>query len=143
MTVLSNKKQRGKIMPNHLLKRISVVFIAFLLIIGNFTAASAFENTLASKKQLQEKPVLETNKLSETDDPDKEVRVIVEMEDEAPIQAATFKGKKYVDLDKAKKENLEKAAKAKQQSVKDSMQKEKVSAKHLRSEERRVGKEGR
>src|SRR5699024_4716249 len=118
-------------MPNHLLKRISVAFIAFLLIIGNFTTVSAVENTLPSKKQLQEKPVLETDKLSETDDPATEIGVIHYTENAVTTQAAKLKATKYDDLDTGKKENMDKTAKAKTEFVKHSMEKEKVYTNHL------------
>src|SRR5690625_5803606 len=71
-------------------KRFSVFLLAFLLVVGNFSYASASPTIKTLPGNLEKKA--DTEKLEETDDPDKEVRVIVEMEDPAPIEKATQKG---------------------------------------------------
>lgn len=112
-------------------RHLSIVLLAFLLVVGNFSFVSAFGHNLSEKGLDTSKPAVDTENLAETDDPDKDVRVIVEMEEEAPIQIATFSGKKYEDLDKSERQSLEQQAKTKQLEVKDDMEKENIKAKHI------------
>ncbi|MFC2949134.1 S8 family serine peptidase [Virgibacillus sediminis] len=99
-------------------KKIAVIVMAVLLVLGNVSIASA----LGQLPQLNEqKPTIGKDELRETN-PDQEVRVIVEMEGEAPVEEATREGVRYKDMDKPKKTGLERAAEAVQQNVKDEMQ---------------------
>ena len=67
-------------------KRISLFLLAVLLVVGNFTYASA-ATPGPTIKTLQDNTEKKSDRdtLVETDDPDKEVRVIVELEELAPI----------------------------------------------------------
>ena len=113
-----------------MLKRIAIVFLAVLLALGNFTVASAMGvQSLPDNAQKKVSPTKE--KLKETVDPEEELRVIVEMEEEAPILKATRLGIKYENMKKTERKKLEKAAKAKQNAVKDTMKSKDVSAKFL------------
>src|SRR5690625_2763893 len=110
-------------------KRFSVFLLAFLLVVGNFSYASASPTIKTLPGNLEKKA--DTEKLEETDDPDKEVRVIVEMEDPAPIEKATQKGVMFHRLQESEKDQLEKEAKEKQKKVKSKMESSNVKAKHL------------
>lgn len=112
-------------------KRIAVLLLAILLVVGNFTYASASPSgkTLPEKALKKNKPT--TENIGETVDPDKDIRVIVEMKDEAPIEKATKKGVLFHSLKETEKDQLEKAAKAKQKTVKSKMKTKKVEAKYL------------
>ncbi|MBM7600189.1 lactocepin [Virgibacillus halotolerans] len=112
-----------------MLKRIAVLLLAILLAVGNFSYASASTTGKTFDKEVQKKPT--TEKLGETEDPDKEVRIIVEMEEAAPIEKATKKGVMFHSLKENEKQQLEKAAKAKQQSVKKKMKTDKIEATYL------------
>lgn len=109
-------------------KRMAVLLLAFLLVVGNFSLVSANANT----ETLQEKPQKKhEEKLGETDDLDKDVRIIVEMEDPAPIEKATQKGVMFNSLQDDEKQELEQAAKTKQQSVKSKMETDDIEATYL------------
>lgn len=109
-------------------KRIAVMLLAVLLIMGNFSSPIANANT----DGLQEKPQnKQGEKLNETDDPDKDVRVIVEMQEPAPIEEATQKGVTFHSMQDNEKQQLEKAAKAKQQTVKSQMETNDINATYL------------
>lgn len=110
-------------------KRFSVFLLAFLLVVGNFSYASA-SPTIKTLPGNPEKKA-DTEKLEETDDPDKEVRVIVEMEDPAPIEKATQKGVMFHSLQETEKDQLEKEVKEKQKTVKSKMKSSNVKAKYL------------
>ncbi|MFD1609380.1 S8 family serine peptidase [Oceanobacillus luteolus] len=110
-------------------KRIAIVFLAFLLVFSNFSFASAMVRDLPNAAK--QKPNKALEELKETVDPEEEVRVIVEMEDKAPIEIATQRGMKYESLAKSEKNRLEKAAQAKQKKVKDEIKQKKIKAKEL------------
>lgn len=112
-------------------KRIAVLLLIFLLAFGNFSYASAMGKTLPQISQ--KKANSSTEDLKETTDPDKEIRVIVEMEDNTPIEIATKKGVMFQSLKKTEKKKLEKAAKAKQKAVKDEIKKKKVEVNYLQA----------
>ncbi|UJL47231.1 S8 family serine peptidase [Virgibacillus sp. NKC19-16] len=113
-----------------MLKRIAALLLAVLLVAGNFSFASAtsitgktFDGNVTKKSN--------TEKLEETEDPDKDVRVVVEMEDEAPIEKATQRGVTFNSLQETQKQELENEAKAQQESVKQQMTTDQVEATYL------------
>ncbi|WP_042221471.1 S8 family serine peptidase [Oceanobacillus manasiensis] len=110
-------------------KKIAIIFLAVLLAFSNFATVSAAEKTLPQNAKKKDKA--KTTEIKETEDPDKEVRVIVEMDDEAPVEKATKKGIMFNKMPEKEKKNLNKAAKAKQKAVKDEMKQKKVKAKYL------------
>ncbi|WP_087973591.1 S8 family serine peptidase [Oceanobacillus rekensis] len=110
-----------------MLKRVGVIVVAFLLMFSNFSITSAMVETAP----LDKKGNLTTKEMKETVDPNEQLRVIVEMEDEAPIINATKKGVKYDKLAKQEKKKLEKSAKAQQKKVKDKMEGKKINATYL------------
>lgn len=114
-----------------MVKRLSIVFLACLLVFGNFPLmAFASGNTKGMVRdlpnQVQEKPNLTAEEFEETTDPEEEVRVIVELEEEAPIQIATQKGVQYSDLSKSEKNRLERAVLAQQKRVKDNIKRQNI-----------------
>ncbi|WP_306798545.1 S8 family serine peptidase [Oceanobacillus saliphilus] len=110
-----------------MLKRVGTLVLAVLLVFSNFSFASAMVKTAP----LQKKENLVTEEIKETVDPNEKLRIIVEMNEEAPIKKATQKGVKYDKLDKAEKKQLEKAAKAQQKAVKDKMKGKHIEAEYL------------
>src|SRR5699024_2452532 len=112
-------------------KRISIFLLALLLIVGNFTYVSA--NTGPTVKTLPEtlEKKGETDKLKQTEDPDKEVRVVVELSDLSPIEKATKKGVTFNSLKETEKQQLEKQAKAKQKTVKSKIKSSNVKMNYL------------
>ncbi|MGY0692504.1 S8 family serine peptidase [Virgibacillus sp. FSP13] len=115
-------------------KRMAVFVLVVLLAFSNYFSVSAAEitgKTLQQKTEKKGNP--DSKKLKETKDPNKEVRVIVEMEEEAPIEKATKKGVTYHSLTETKKDQLEQAAKAEQKTVKDKMKTKKVEATYLQA----------
>ncbi|WP_100009934.1 S8 family serine peptidase [Lentibacillus sediminis] len=100
-----------------MLKRTAILLTAILLVFGNFSYASAMVKSLPG----QTKPELNTNELQETEDPNEEVRVVVEMEEEAPIEKATRQGIMFKSMSKPDKTGLERAAIASQNKVKGEM----------------------
>ncbi|MHA6250705.1 S8 family serine peptidase [Oceanobacillus sp. CAU 1775] len=111
-------------------RRITFIFLAFLLVFSNFTVASAMP-TKQLPQQALDKQSLKADEVQETIDPEKEVRVIVEVEDQAPIEYATQRGVKYNDLRQSEKLSLERSAKAKQKSVKTNIEKQRIKTKEL------------
>ncbi|MFD2627973.1 S8 family serine peptidase [Oceanobacillus kapialis] len=109
--------------------KVAIIFLAVLLVFSNFAMVSAAEKTLPQSAKKKDKP--KTTEMKETEDPDKEVRVIVEMNDEAPIEKATKRGIMFNKMAESEKKNLTKAAKAQQKAVKDEMKEKKVEAKYL------------
>src|SRR5699024_6283409 len=90
-------------------------------------------NAIVDGKGLQEKPQRKSGeKLEETIDPDKKVRVIVEMEGLAPIEKATKKGVMFHSLQDSEKQQLEKAAQAKQKKVKSEMETNNIKTTYLK-----------
>ncbi|GAB3065866.1 S8 family serine peptidase [Virgibacillus ainsalahensis] len=108
-------------------KRITVLLVAVFMVFSNFSYVSALGETAPALNE--NKPSLSNENLEETEDPDKEVRVIVEMEEEAPVEKATRKGVTYKSLGKPEKAGLEQAAIATQKAVKDNMKGKGVQAK--------------
>lgn len=113
-------------------KRISLFLLAVLLVVGNFTYASA-ATPGPTIKTLQDNTEKKSDRdtLVETDDPDKEVRVIVELEELAPIEKAIQKGVTFHSLQESEKEQLEKQAKAKQKKVKSTLSSSNIKANYL------------
>ncbi|WP_067728607.1 S8 family serine peptidase [Oceanobacillus damuensis] len=108
-------------------KRVGVLLVAILLVFSNFSFAGA----MVTNAPLQKKENLVTEEIKETTDPNEKLRVIVEMNEEAPVEKATKKGVKYDKMEKAEKMRLERAAKAQQKAVKDQMKGKKVEAEYL------------
>ncbi|MBY7142656.1 S8 family serine peptidase [Virgibacillus sp. NKC19-3] len=113
-----------------MVKRIAVLLLAILLVVGNFSFASA---TSITGKTFDENVTKRANteNLEETEDPDKDVRVVVEMAEESPIEKATEKGVTFNSLQETQKRQLENEAKAKQQSVKQQISTDQVEATYL------------
>ncbi|WP_082307020.1 S8 family serine peptidase [Bacillus sp. FJAT-27245] len=113
-------------------KRITAILFIFLLAFGNSGFAS-IGNITPEQLDLH-KPTLSKTNLTATDqqsvDPDKEVRVIVELDGSPPVETATKKGVKYDKLAKAERKQLEKAAKDKQKAAKDSINGKKLGIKY-------------
>ncbi|WP_059172772.1 S8 family serine peptidase [Bacillus sp. FJAT-27445] len=113
-------------------KRITAIIFVFLLAFGNSGFAS-IGNVTPEQLDLH-KPTLQKSNLTATDqqsvDPDKEVRVIVELDGSAPVETATKKGVKYDKLAKAERKQLEKAAKDKQKAAKDNINGKKLGIKY-------------
>ncbi|GGK04352.1 hypothetical protein GCM10007063_28370 [Lentibacillus kapialis] len=114
------------------MKRISVVLIAFLLAFSHFFHVSAAEMTGKRLQENTEKKVnTESKSLKETTDPDKEVRVIVELKADAPIEKATKKGVTFNKLKPTEQEKMQAQAKQAQKTVKNTMNSKKIKANHL------------
>lgn len=110
-------------------KRLTILFVAFLLVFSNFTFAAAMVKELPN--QAKQRTNLVSEDFKETVDPEADVRVIVEIEDKAPIEIATQRGLKYEKLGKSEKNKLEKAAKVKQKAVKTKIKEENITTKEL------------
>lgn len=113
-------------------KRISALLLVLLLTFSG--SAFAFTGAITPANLDAQKPTLDRTNLKATDlhniDPDKEVRVVVEMEGDAPVEVATKKGKKYDKLSKGERKQLEKAAKNKQKAAKDKIKGKKINIKY-------------
>ena len=109
-------------------KRITAILLVLLLAIGS----SGFATTGGiTPQQLDvQKPTLPKSNLVATDlkdvDPNKEVRVIVEVDGTTPVETATKKGVKYDKLSKGERKQLEKAAKNQQKAAKDKIKDKKI-----------------
>src|SRR5699024_2901337 len=113
-------------------KRVSFVLLAFLLAFTHFFHVSAAEITSKTLQENTEKKInTESKKLKETIDPDEEVRVIVELKEDAPIKKATEKGVTFKSLKPTEKKELQNQAKQAQKSVKNEMNTEKIEADYL------------
>jgi lactocepin len=113
-------------------KRIGFIFLAIMLVIGNFSFVSATGQSLQTlPQQVKEKPDLASEELKETEDPNKELRVIVEVEDDAPIEIATKRGVTFNSLADSEKQQLEQEAKAQQNAIKNEMEDIQVEANYL------------
>ncbi|WP_449537896.1 S8 family serine peptidase [Ferdinandcohnia sp. Marseille-Q9671] len=113
-------------------KKIMALLLVFLLAFGSsgFAVTGGF-----TPEQLDaQKPKVDNSNLKATGltdiDPNKEVRVVVEMDGESPVEVATKKGKKYDKLSKGERKQLEKAAKDKQKAAKDKIKGKKVNIKY-------------
>ncbi|ALX50217.1 S8 family serine peptidase [Lentibacillus amyloliquefaciens] len=113
-------------------KKVSLVLFVFLLAFSHFFHVSAAEIT---EKTLQEntakKNHSESQTLKETTDPDEKVRVIVELQEDAPIEKATEKGVTFKSLKPTEKEELQNQAKQAQETVKNEMSTEQIEADYL------------
>src|SRR5699024_8151104 len=113
-----------------MLKRAAVLFLAVLLVVGNYSFVSA--SATVNGETLQEKPQKKPGeKLGKTVDPDKDVRVIVEMEDLASIEKTTQKVVMFHSLQDNDKQQLQNEAKAKQQTVKSKRETNDIRATYL------------
>lgn len=110
-------------------KRVATFLLAILLVVGNFTYVSA--NPMIKTLPDQTEKKLTSEKIEETVDPDQDVRVIVEMEEPAPIEKATQQGVMFHSLKETEKEEMQEEAKQKQQSVKQNLQANNVKATYL------------
>ncbi|MBS4206762.1 S8 family serine peptidase [Bacillus sp. FJAT-50079] len=110
-----------------MLKRTALLLLVFLLAFGNLTFAMG--ETMPKEVQKKKRSVSE--QMKETEDQNKEQRVIVELKEEAPIEFATKKRVAFKKLAKEQKKQLEKQAKAQQKSVKDKINGKKIKAKYL------------
>src|SRR5690554_4347922 len=100
-------------------KRITAILLVLLLSIGH----SSFAMTGLTPHQLDtQKPSIKSLNLQTSDfvemEPEEEVRVIIELDGDAPIETATKKGVKYEKLAKSERKGLEIAAKNKQKNAK-------------------------
>lgn len=113
-------------------KRITALLLVLILAFSG--SAFAFTGAITPAQLDAQKPTLDRTNLKATNlhniDSDKEVRVVVEMEGDAPVEVATKKGKKYDELSKGERKQLEKAAKNKQKAAKDKIKGKKVNIKY-------------
>ncbi|WP_010529997.1 S8 family serine peptidase [Lentibacillus jeotgali] len=110
-----------------MLKRIGVMLVIFLMAFSQVAFASG---DLASKPELQRNN-LKAEDLEPTIAPEEEVRAIVEVEGEAPIEKATEKGVKFGSLSVSEKKQFLNEAKAKKKGVKKAMKGKDVNAKPI------------
>lgn len=113
-------------------KRTTALLLVLLLAFSG--SAFAFTGAITPNQLDAQKPTLDRTNLKATNlhniDPDKEVRVVVEMEGDAPVEVATKKGKKYDELSKGERKQLEKDAKNKQKAAKDKIKGKKINIKY-------------
>ncbi|MEH7385965.1 S8 family serine peptidase [Bacillus sp. JJ1521] len=113
-------------------KRITALLLVLLLAFSG--SGFAFTGGITPKQLDAQKPTSDITNREATDvpniDPDQEVRVVVEMDGDAPVEVATKKGKKYDKLSKGERKQLEKAAKNKQKAAKDKIKGKKVNIKY-------------
>jgi lactocepin len=114
-------------------KKISVISLASLVALSSSVYAV---NGVSSPTQLDlQKPILTKANLLATNqpvmDPNKEVRVIVELNGNTPVETATIKGLKYDKLTKSERKQLESAAKNKQKAAKDKIKQENIQIEYL------------
>ncbi|MEH7235378.1 S8 family serine peptidase [Bacillus sp. JJ1562] len=113
-------------------KRITVLLLVLLLAFSG--SGFAFTGGITPKQLDAQKPTSEIKNREATDapniDPDQEVRVVVEMDGDAPVEVATKKGKKYDELSKGERKQLEKAAKNKQKAAKDKIKGKNIKVKY-------------
>lgn len=113
-------------------KRITAILLVLLLSIGH----SSFAMTGLTPHQLDtQKPSIKSLNLQTSDfvemEPEEEVRVIIELDGDAPIETATKKGVKYEKLAKSERKGLEIAAKNKQKNAKNKIRGKKVNIEYL------------
>ncbi|MFC4322557.1 S8 family serine peptidase [Litchfieldia salsa] len=116
-----------------MLRRISVILL--VLLVAFSSSGFAVSGGVNPQQLTGEKPKLDTTNFVPTDlqdiDPNKEVRVIIELVGDTPIETATKKGVKYDKLSKGERKQLEKAAKNKQKAAKDKIKGKKVNIEYL------------
>ncbi|MBM7661784.1 lactocepin [Bacillus mesophilus] len=115
-----------------MLKKISAILLVLFVAFGS----SGFATGGIAPQQLDlQKPKLQNTTFIPTDlqdiDPNKKVRVIVELDGDTPVEVATKKGKKYDKLSKGERKQLEKAAKNKQNAAKDKIKGKKIDIEYL------------
>lgn len=114
------------------------LFLAFLLVFSNFTfvgANSTKINPVEITKQIQKenKQKISKEELEEQFGPDDEVRVIVEVDGDPAIKAATAKGVKFSNLSESQKQELQSKNLATQDKVKQAINKQKVNVDYKQS----------
>ncbi|MCC3356106.1 S8 family serine peptidase [Bacillus sp. REN16] len=113
-------------------KRVTLLLLVLLLAFSG--SGFALTGGFVTKQLDAQKPTSEITDREATDlpniDPDQEVRVVVEMDGDAPVEVATKKGKKYDKLSNGERKQLEKAAKNKQKAAKDKIKGKKVNIKY-------------
>lgn len=116
-----------------MLKRISVISLASLVAFGS--SSFALTGGISQQQLDLQKPLLtKTNLLATSQpdmDPNKVVRVIVELDGNTPVESATIKGVKYDKLSKVERKQLESAAKNKQKAAKDKIKQEDINIEYL------------
>ncbi|GGN61221.1 cell wall-binding repeat-containing protein [Oceanobacillus indicireducens] len=118
------------------LKKSLILFAAFLLVFSNITFVAATPSSITTKeitKELERADKISKDELQEQFSPDDEVRVIVEVDGDPAILAATAKGKKFSDLSESEKVDLQSKNIAKQDKVKQTLNKEKVGVDYKQS----------
>ncbi|WNF22738.1 S8 family serine peptidase [Mesobacillus jeotgali] len=114
-------------------KRISTILLVVLLVFAN--SGFAFTGGFTPLQLDAQKPDLQKTNILATDlqdvDPNKEVRVIIEIDGDAPVEIATKKGVKYDNLSKGERKQLENAAKNKQKAAKDKIKGKKLDIEYL------------
>ncbi|WP_226681957.1 S8 family serine peptidase [Sutcliffiella horikoshii] len=114
-------------------KRISTILLVVLFVFAN--SSFAFTGGFTPLQLNAQKPDLQKTNILATDlqdvDPNKEVRVIIELDGDAPVEVATKKGVKYDNLSKGERKQLEKAAKDKQKAAKGKIKGKKVDIEYL------------
>lgn len=114
-------------------KRVSAIVLVFLLAFGS-SGFTVMGEITSPKLDVQKPNILNSNlqnaKFTDTDqldiEPEEVVRVIVELNDDAPIEIATRKGVKYDKLSKGERKQLEKSAKDKQKTAKKKIKEKKI-----------------
>ncbi|RSD28501.1 S8 family serine peptidase [Mesobacillus subterraneus] len=114
-------------------KRISTILLAVLFVFAN--SGFAFTGGFTPLQLDAQKPDFQKTNILATDlqdvDPNKEVRVIIELDGDAPVEIATKKGVKYDNLSKGERKQLEKAAKDQQKAAKDKIKGKNVDIEYL------------
>ncbi|WP_077619807.1 S8 family serine peptidase [Bacillus sinesaloumensis] len=113
-------------------KKITTLLLVLLLAFSG--SAFAFTDSITPNQLDAQKPTLANKDLKATGlhtiEPNEEVRVVVEMDGDSPVETATKKGKKYDKLSKGERKQLEKAAKNKQKAAKDKIKGKNVKIKY-------------
>ncbi|CDQ38351.1 S8 family serine peptidase [Virgibacillus salexigens] len=110
------------------IRRTILILFVFLLTFSNFSTVNAISQLSG---QALKKTELSKDKLNATEDPDKEVRVIVEVDDQPAIEVATKRGITFNSMAESEKKKLEVDAKKKQKTIKSEMTQQKVEAEYL------------
>lgn len=116
-----------------MLKKVSAFSLASLVAFSSSSFATIGGIT-PQQLDLQKPLLTKTNLLATNQpdiDPNKEVRVIVELGGNTPVESATNKGVKYDKLSKVERKQLESAAKNKQKAVKDKIKGQNINIEYL------------
>ncbi|MEK9197711.1 S8 family serine peptidase [Ureibacillus sp. FSL E2-3493] len=117
------------------LRKIVLVAIAFFLAFStplfgvNSTSAKSLKN-LPTIQQEKNEPNI-SKSLANPKNPDKKVRIVVELDGEPAIEKATKKGVLYKQLKRSEKESIETAVTEEQESVQDTLKKQVPSVKYI------------